>query len=187
VLVHGASGGVGQAVARLARAAGAGLVLGTVGSAARVEPALGHGYDRVLVRDAALARTVREATGGRGADLILDPQGTTLVDVDLELAAPGARLVLFGNATGAPFAPLPPLERLLAGNISLTGFSLAALAASAPERVAAALRAALERLARGELTLAVTTVPGLERAPDAHQALAEGRAPHKQIVRVSSG
>ena len=186
VLLHGASGGVGQAVARLTRAAGAGLVLGTVGNKARIETALELGYDQVLARDRTLAEAVLEATGGRGADVILDPQGTTLLDVDLEVAAPGARIVLFGNASGAPLDPLPPLERLLAGNLSLAGFSLAVLAKTAPERVAGALRAALERLAAGELAFDVTTVLGLERAPEAHQALAEGRVRHKQIVSITS-
>jgi NADPH2:quinone reductase len=185
VLLHGASGGVGQAVARLARAAGAGLVLGTVGNEARIESALELGYDQVLARGHTVAEAVLEAAGGRGADVILDPQGTTLLDVDLAVAAPGARIILFGNATGAPLDPLPPLERLLAGNLSLGGFSLAALAKTAPERVAVALRAVLDRLAAGELAFRVTTVLGLERAPAAHEALAEGRARHKQIVSIT--
>jgi NADPH2:quinone reductase len=185
VLLHGASGGVGQAVARLARAGGARLVLGTVGSAARVESALAAGYDHVFPRDGALAEAVLAATDGHGVDLLLDPRGTTLLDLDLESAAVGGRIILFGNAGGTPFDPLPALERLLARNISLGGFSLAAFAARAPHRVGAALRAARERLAANEIAFAVAPVAGLERAPAAQQALAEGRLEHKPVVAIA--
>jgi NADPH2:quinone reductase len=100
VLVHSAGGGVGQALAQLAPLAGAARILGTVGRPERVEAARDAGYDAVLVRDADMASAVREKTGDRGADVILDPQGTALLEMDLEVAAPGARIVLFGNAAG---------------------------------------------------------------------------------------
>lgn len=186
VLVHSAAGGVGQAAAALARLAGARLVLGTVGAPARTAAARQAAYDTVLVRGPGLASAVREATDGRGADLVLDPQGTALVDVDLQLAAPGARIVLFGNATGAPFAPLPPLQTLMAANATITGFSLAALAATAPARVASALTRVLDHLAAGHLHTELTTVEGLAAAAGAQQALAEGRGVGKQIVHLAA-
>ena len=40
------------------------------------------------------------ATNGVGADIVLDPQGTVLLDTDLAVTAPGGRIVLFGNAGG---------------------------------------------------------------------------------------
>lgn len=184
VLVHGAAGGVGQAAARLARLAGARLVLGTVGSVDRVAPAEGAGYDAVLVRGPELASTIRESAGGRGVDLVLDPQGTSLLELDLEVADPGAHVVLFGNATGAPLAPLPPVSQLFAANVSIGGFSLAALAATAPARVARALHRVLNHLAAGELDFDLTELDGLTAAPQAQTALAEGRGRGKQIVRT---
>lgn len=186
VLVHGAAGGVGQAVARLARLAGAGQVLGTVGGASRVAAAERTGYDIALVRGPDLVTVVRERTGGRGVDLVLDPQGTALLDDDLRLTAPGGRIVLFGNATGAPLAALPPAGRLFAGNLSISGFSLAALAAAAPDIVAGALRQVLAYLAAGELEIEVSTVHGLAGAPAAQQALAEGRGAGKQVIRLDA-
>lgn len=186
VLVHSAAGGVGQAAAALARLAGAGLVMGTVGAPGRAAAAREAGYDSVLLRGPGLASAVREATNGRGADLVLDPQGTALVNVDLQLAAPGARIVLFGNATGAPFAPLPPLQALMLANATITGFSLGALAATAPALVAGALTRVLAHLARGDLDIELTTVNGLAAAAGAQQALAEGRGSGKQIVRMRS-
>ncbi|MGI8594604.1 MAG: quinone oxidoreductase family protein [Solirubrobacteraceae bacterium] len=186
VLVHAAGGGVGRAVARLARRAGARLVLGTVGAAGRVAAAERAGYDAALVRGPGLAAAIRERTGGRGVDLILDPQGTALLDLDLDVAAPGARIVLFGNATGEPLAPLPPAAELFAANASIGGFSLSRLAATAPERVAAALRGVLDHLAAGELDVELSVVDGLAGAAEAQQALAESRGRGKHVVRVSA-
>lgn len=54
----------------------------------------------------------------------------------LELIAPAGRIVLFGNAGGGEFAPLPPLGHLIGGNISIGGFNIRRLAEAAPERLA---------------------------------------------------
>jgi NADPH2:quinone reductase len=184
VLVHSAAGAVGQAVVRLARLAGAGLVLGTVGDASRAAAATRAGYDAALMRGPELTSAIRERTGGRPIDLVLDPQGTSLLELDLELVAAGGRIVLFGNAPGATLGPLPPASRLFAANASIAGFSLAALAATAPGRVASAMHDVLNHLAAGELEIELTRVDGLDAAPQAQQALAEGRGRGKQIVRV---
>lgn len=182
VLVHSAAGGVGQALASLARLYGAGLVLGTVGSAARAAAAEKAGYDAALVRGEGLVDRVRELTGGRGVDLILDPQGTDWIDTDLELVAAGGRIVLFGNAGGAPLAALPPAGKLFGANAAIGGFSIRGYAAKAPLMVAAALTEVLQRLSAGELQVDPTVVAGLEHAAEAQQALAEGRGEGKYVV-----
>ena len=51
-------------------------------------------------------------------DVILDPSGTSLLEVDIEVAAPGGRIVLFGNPGGAQPAALPALSRLIPGAAS---------------------------------------------------------------------
>jgi NADPH2:quinone reductase len=181
VLVHGAAGGVGAAAARSARAHGAGRVLGTVGDAARLAR-VGAGYDGVLVRGPELVDDVR-AHAPDGVDVILDPQGTALLELDLQLIAPTGRIVLFGNASGEAPTALPPLPRLMGVNASIAGFSLAALAARDPSRVADGLTQVLRRLAADAGTVELTVVEGLDGAAVAHQALAEGRG-GKYVVRV---
>jgi NADPH2:quinone reductase len=111
---------------------GAARIVGTVGRPERVDSARGAGYDAVLVRDDDLALALRQETGGRGADVILDPQGTDLLELDLERAAPGARIVLFGNAAGGPLGALPPAGALFAGNAMIGGFSLSRMATQLP-------------------------------------------------------
>ncbi len=183
VLVHSAAGGVGHAVAALAVAKGARAIVGTVGAASRVEQARRAGYSEVFVRDQHLARALAQSGAGL-VDLVLDPQGTTLLDLDLRLVAPLGRIVLFGNASGAGLASLPDAGSLFSTNASVGGFSLASLAVAAPSRVQAALRRVMTHLAGRALPVDVTVVPGLRQAGDAQQALAEGRGPGKQIVRV---
>ncbi len=182
VLVHSAGGGVGQALAERARLAGAGRIVGTVGARSRVDAARAAGYDTVLVRGDGLADALREACGA--ADVILDPQGTDQLELDLDVAAPEARIVLFGNAGGNALAPLPPAARLFARNASIGAFSLSRLAVQRPNRVGEALRDALRRLADGTLGLAVSELDGLEAVAGAHQELADGNGSGKRVVAV---
>jgi NADPH2:quinone reductase len=184
VLVHAAGGGVGPARAPRARLAGASTLIGTVGHPRRAAAAQGAGYDVVLARGPELTVDIRKRTGGRGVDVVLDPQGTDLLDVDLEVVAPGGRIVLFGNATGAPLAPLPATRRLYAANASIAGFSLTRWSAVAPQRVADALKRVLADLASGAHTAEVTEIDDLDGAADAQQALADGRGAGKQVVRI---
>ena len=45
------------------------------------------------------------------------PLGTALLALDLTVAAPGGRVVLFGNVAGGTQAPLPPAGRLIGGAV----------------------------------------------------------------------
>lgn len=183
LLVHSAGGGVGRAIAQVARLKGAGLLLGTVGSDRRVEAAEKAGYDVVLVRGDGLADAVRDRTGGRGVDQVFDPQGTAWIGTDLDLVAPGGRITLFGNAGGAPLDALPT-GRLFAGNAAIGAFSLRGLAARAPEQIGTALAPVLDCLRDGTLTVPVTVLDGLDRAAEAQQALSEGQGEGKYVIEL---
>ncbi|KOV38745.1 oxidoreductase [Streptomyces sp. XY431] len=184
VLVHSAGGGIGHALAQLVPLLGGGRLIGTVGRPEKAAAVLATGYQHAFARDEALAEAVRTATDGRGVDLVLDPLGTEALELDLAVAAPGARIVLFGNAGGGAVADLPPLARLMAGNLTVTGFSHRGLAATAPERLARAVRRVVGLLADGGLELPVTELPGLAAVPAAHDAMAERRATGKYVVRI---
>jgi NADPH2:quinone reductase len=185
VLMHSAGGGVGGAVAQLVPVLGGGTRIGTVSRPDKVDQARLAGWEPVLVRGEGLADRVRAATGG-GTDIILDPLGTALLDTDLEMAAPGGRIVLFGNPGGGPPAPLPPLGRLIAGNVSLAGFSMSRLTAVAPERAAGALRRVVDLLADGALNVAVAGVSSLDEVAAVHQRLADGQSTGKYVVSVGA-
>jgi NADPH2:quinone reductase len=184
VLVHSASGGVGGAVAQLVPALGGGLRIGTVGRPGKVASALKSGYDMAVARSEDLAEAVRAATGSVGVDIVLDPLGTTMLETDLVLTAPGGRIVLFGNAGGGEQVPLPPAGRLIGGNLAISGFSISRLWATAPHRASAGLRQVLDLIAEGRLDIAITEVGSLTDVPAVHQLLAEGRGDGKYVVHL---
>jgi NADPH:quinone reductase len=183
VLMHSAGGGVGGAVSRLAPLLGADPLIGTVGRPARADQARAGGWRHIIVRGAGLANDIR-ALAPAGVDVILDPSGTAQLEVDLAAAAPGGRIVLFGNPGGGAPGPLPPLGQLIGGNVSIAGFSMSRLTATAPARAAAALRRILELIETGRLHLPVTAVVPLEQAPAAQQRLAEGDGSGKYVAAV---
>jgi NADPH2:quinone reductase len=184
VLVHSASGGVGSAIAQLVPLLGGGLRIGTVGHPGKVTSALRGGYDVAIARGEDLAEAIRAAAGGAGADIVLDPLGTTMLETDLAVTAPGGRIVLFGNAGGGQQAPLPPAGRLIGGNLAIGGFSISRLWATAPHRASAGLRRVLDLITEGRLDITITEVGSLADVPAVHQLLAEGRGDGKYVVRL---
>ena len=99
VVVHAATGGVGMAAVQLARWLGAD-VLGTASDAKRgVLAGLGvAGQQAASSRDAGFEGRFWAATGGRGADVVLDCLTGELVDAGLRLLGRGGRFVEMGKA-----------------------------------------------------------------------------------------
>jgi NADPH2:quinone reductase len=184
VLLHGASGGLGGALAQLVPLLGGGTLIGSVSRDEKRELARRAGYAVALTRDEGFADALRTATDGAGVDIVLDPGGTENLELDLALTAPGGRIVLFGNAGGTAPAPLPALPALIRGNVSIGGFSMTARAAAAPGHVAAALERTLAWLADRSLTLPLTVIAGLGEVGATHQLLAEGRGHGKYVVAL---
>ncbi|MFC7644853.1 zinc-binding dehydrogenase [Streptosporangium lutulentum] len=182
--MHSASGGIGGALAQLVPLLGGGRLIGTVGRQEKVAAAERSGYDVAVARGDRMAEAIRAANDGRGIDVVLDPLGTTALELDLEIAAPGARVVMFGNATGEPLGPLPSAGRLIGGNITLSGFSHRGLLAASPQKVSTAIRRVLGFLAAGQLSLPVVELPSLDDVPAAHDLLAAGHGTGKYVVRT---
>src|SRR5216683_1799531 len=106
VLVHAAAGGVGLFLCQWARALGA-RVIGTVSSEDKARLARANGCDLPLVgRDYRFAAAVRDATNGRGADVIYDGLGRAAMAENLEALALCGHWVSYGQASG----PLPPVD-----------------------------------------------------------------------------
>lgn len=184
VLMHAASGGLGSALPQVAAALHSGARVGTVGNPGKVPAATAAGWDHAVTNRATSASAVRDLVPG-GIDVILDPTGTQNLDLDLAVAAPGARIVLFGNPAGGTPAPLPPMGRLIGGNVGIVGFSISSLSRTRPAAVAAALRRSLSLLAAGDVRLNVTVADGLKAVPGIHDLLAARRASGKHVARVA--
>jgi len=119
VLVHAAAGGVGSMAVQWLKAIGA-RVIAHSGSAEKAAIATRLGADVSLHGDLeTLAAAVREATGGRGADAVLDGVGKASWDASLASVAKRGIIVSYGNASG-PVAPVAPLALGRAGSVFLT-------------------------------------------------------------------
>lgn len=138
VLVHGAAGGVGQAARQLAQMAG-GHVLASA-SPRKHDLLREQGCRLVFDSQArAFADEVREATGGRGCDIALEPRHGRWIMESYRALAKGGRLVLHGFASAAegsggalgalktlaqvPWLGINPV-RLMNDNKSLAGVNL---------------------------------------------------------------
>jgi NADPH2:quinone reductase len=123
VLVTGAGGGVGLAAIQLVKALGGTALAGTR-SPAKADAIRAAGADAIIdlgaanLRDALRAQ-VHEATGGCGADVVLDPLGGDVFDAALRTLAWRGRIVVIGFATGR--IPEIRANYLLVKNISASG------------------------------------------------------------------
>jgi NADPH2:quinone reductase len=184
ILIHAAAGGVGTVAGQVARNAGARIVLGVASTAAKARYARAFGYDEVITAADWDARA-RDATSGRGPDVILDSIGGDVRRRGFDLLAPLGRLVMFGNAGGEP-------EEAFSGAAlrthvkAMLGWSITGLAAVAPERVAAIAWAALYAVAHGEVRVDITAVMPLDRAARAHRLLEDRRSTGKLLLAVGA-
>ena len=124
VLVLGASGGIGVASVQLAKALGASTVIAGVLGKANGEVARKCGADVVIDLDAVdlrdgLRDSVRAATNGRGADVVIDPVGGAVNEAALRAMAWRGRMVIIGFAAGE--IPVIRANYLLVKNIEVSG------------------------------------------------------------------
>nr|WP_206323966.1 NADPH:quinone oxidoreductase family protein [Streptomyces sp. HNM0574] len=119
LLVHAAAGGVGSAAVQLGKAAGA-RVIGVVGGAAKAATARELGCDLVVDRRSDdIVAAVKEATGGRGADVVYDPVGGDAYAKSVKCIAFEGRVIVVGFAGGA--VPTPGLNHALVKNYTILG------------------------------------------------------------------
>ncbi len=182
VLVHAAAGGVGSAIGQTAKALGAGLVIGTVGSADKIEYAKCLGYDEVLLREG-FENAVMELTGGRGVEIAIDPVGGGMRASSLRLLKPLGRLIAMGNASDAEDVS-QSVNELWFTSKAVLGFNLQQMSMYAPHLVADAARKALALVAAGKIKVDVTDVLPLEEAAEAHRRIEERRSTGKMVLKV---
>ncbi|GAB3299753.1 NADPH:quinone oxidoreductase family protein [Parasphingorhabdus pacifica] len=119
LLVHAAAGGVGSAAIQLGKAAGA-TVIGVVGGSDKAEVARNLGADIVVDRhEEDFVAVVKEATGGRGADVVYDPVGGDTYMRSTKCIAFEGRILIIGFAGGT--IQTPGLNHALIKNYSIVG------------------------------------------------------------------
>ncbi|UCH62158.1 MAG: zinc-binding dehydrogenase [Fidelibacterota bacterium] len=188
VLIHNAGGGVGTAAVQLADMVGA-RIFGT-SSRAKHERLRRMGVDLCIdYREEDFVRLVREATAGRGVDLILDAQGPANFRRSLKALAPLGTLVMYGvqhniGTTRLLSAPLKLLWELLAVRFSplrlmntnwgIYGFHLGRLWTH-PEPVSRAMLQLVTWLGESKINRIVDRIFPYHQAAQAHAYIQDRR------------
>jgi NADPH:quinone reductase len=179
VLVTSGAGGIGHLAVQLARWLGAGTVIATAGSAAKLDVLTGLGADIAIDHgQPGWADEVRAAVPG-GVDVALDAIGGAALHASIGLLAPLGRVVVYGAASG-DLTNVPVLS--VFGLKTMTGFSLLAWRAAACAQARADTAELAGLLASGELRAITRSLP-LDEAMAAHRLL-EDRTVAGRLILV---
>jgi NADPH2:quinone reductase len=133
LLVHAGAGGVGSAAVQVGKAAGA-RVIAVVGGERKADAAARLGADLVIDRRAQdFVKAVKEATGGRGADVVFDPVGGEAYTGSAKCVAFEGRILVVGFAGGD--VPAPALNHALVKNYSIVGLHWGLYREKDPEQI----------------------------------------------------
>ncbi|CCB73628.1 Quinone oxidoreductase-like protein 2 homolog [Streptantibioticus cattleyicolor NRRL 8057 = DSM 46488] len=180
LLVHAAAGGVGSAAVQLGKAAGA-TVIGVAGGPEKADQALKLGCDIVVDRHREdFVAVVKEATGGRGADVVYDPVGGEAYTRSTKCVAFEGRIVVVGFTSGT--IPAPGLNHALVKNYSILGLHWGLYNTHDPAAVRAC-HAELTRLAaQGAVKPLVSERVPFDQAAEAVQRVADGTTTGRLVV-----
>jgi len=173
VLVWGAGGGVASAALVLTKALG-GRVIATSSSDEKLERAREFGADAVVNHETGdVAAAVKEATDGRGADVVIEHVGEATWKTSLQAARTEGRIVVCGATSG----PNPPaqLHRIWWKQLSILGSTMGTRADFA---------GAYDLVARGLAKPIVDRVFPLSEAAAAHEHLEAGKQFGKVVLKI---
>jgi putative PIG3 family NAD(P)H quinone oxidoreductase len=167
-LVHGGTSGIGTTAIQLARAFGA-RVFATAGSAAKCAVCRELGAERAIdYHQEDFVAVIREATQGRGVDVILDMVGGSYVERNLRVLAVDGRLVQIAFLQGSKVTL--DLVHLMVRRQTITGSTLRPRPVADKAAIAASLRGKVWPLIEAK-----TVRPVIDRA----FPLAEAAAAHR--------
>ncbi|OOB89239.1 NADP-dependent oxidoreductase [Rathayibacter sp. VKM Ac-2630] len=185
VFVSGAAGAVGSAAGQIARLLGAGRVVGSAGSAEKVELLTGkYGYDAAFDYHAGPVREQLAAVAPDGIDVYFDNVGGDHLEAALDAFRDGGRAALCGaiagyNSTEKPAGP-DNMANIITRGLTLRGFTLSGYLDRAPE---------FDRLMsgwfqEGRIAYDETVVDGIGNSVEAFLSMMRGGNTGKMVVRV---
>lgn len=184
LLVNGVSSGVGVASLQLAKALGA-KVIGTSGSQQKLEMLKGLGLDvAVHTRSANFAAAVMDATGGRGANLVVNTVGGTVFGEGLRSLAFEGRHATVGYVDGVLHADV---DLALLHSRRLTLFGVSNKLRNKQQRASAVPRFIAEVLphfAQGRIVPVLDSVVDFDQLPKAKASMEAGTHVGKIVLRM---
>ncbi len=185
VLVNAATGGVGLAAIQLAAQLGASRVIGTSRSAEKLARLREYGATHVI--DASqpdMGQAVRDATDGRGVDVIIDSVGGSVFDANLKSMAVRGRLVIIARMSGVETAQVD-IKHLWINRLKVIGTTFRTR--TEEERLAlieACARDVLPLLREGRLKQPIDSIFALDDIEQAHAHMASDQHFGKIILAV---
>ncbi len=180
VLVHGAAGGIGTAAVQLAKALGA-RVIAVTSSDEKADIARRAGADEVVSSDG-FRDGVKEATGGKGVDLVVDPVGGDRFTDSLRSLGREGRMLVIGFTEGE--IPSVKVNRLLLNNISVVGVGWGAFWMPQPDYLQEQWADLKPHVESGALDPVIGATFPLEEAGKAVASLDERKALGKVVLTV---
>ena len=183
VLIHGGSSGIGTMAIQIAARRGA-KAFCTVGSEVKRERCRRLGADLAIdYRNEDFVAAVREQTGGRGVDVILDIMGASYLDRNIDALAPGGRLVIIGTQGGAT-AELN-IGKLLVKRGSVTATTLRSRSLAEKAEIVTAVHAHVwPMIDAGDVRPVVDRVLPIAQAAEAHRVLESSSHIGKVLLSV---
>lgn len=180
VLVTAAAGGVGLSSIQIAKALGA-RVIALAGGAEKLDVARAAGADVALDYGAeGWVDAVREATGGRGVDVVIENVGGDVFEGALKSLAWGGRLIVVGFAGGK--IPEIRANRILLKHIAVIGLHWGPMAIQEPDQVRASHAELAAWFEQGKLRPEVWRTFEPERVSEALGALASRKTWGKVVL-----
>ncbi|MEU2352673.1 NAD(P)H-quinone oxidoreductase [Streptomyces misionensis] len=172
LLVHGGSSGIGTMAIQLAKALGAKVAV-TAGTKEKLERCAELGADILInYREQDFVAEIKEATGGAGADVILDNMGAKYLDRNIQALAANGRLAIIGMQGGAK-AELN-IGALLSKRAAVSATSLRARPLDEKAAIVAAVREHVwPLLAAGHVRPVVDRALPMPEAAQAHRVVEE--------------
>jgi NADPH2:quinone reductase len=184
LLVHAGAGGVGSAAIQLGRAAGA-RVFATAGSPEKVQVCRDLGAEVVVdYRAGDFVAAVKDATDGRGADVIYDPVGGDTFDRSRKCVAFEGRILVIGFTSGR--IADAPTNHALVKNYSVVGVHWGLYNVMQPKLVRDIHDELVRLHAAGDIAPLVSSVLPLDDAATALARLAT-RGTWGKVVCTSDG
>ena len=181
VLIHSAAGGVGLAALQIARALGAGKIIGTVGSNDKLALIRDNGADVALNYETEdFVDVVKRETNGRGADVIYDPVGGEIGEHSTKCIAFEGRLVLVGFTSGKFSSFIS--NHVLVKNYSVIGLHWGSYRYNNPAKIEKGWNELLELHAGGGLNPIIGGRFHMEQIADAMEFLASRKAVGKIVL-----
>src|SRR5882757_5660707 len=176
VLIQGGTGGIGTHAIQVAAALGA-RVAATAGSPERLDRCRELGAELAIdYHDKDIADQLREATDGRGADVILDNMGASALADNIDRLAPGGRLVIIGLQGGTKTEL--DINRMLRKRATIAATNLRGRPTDGPDgkaAIVAEVRAGLwPLLEAGRVKPVVHATLPMDQAGEAHRLLDAG-------------